>query len=138
MIGRRGPPCRVGGVALLGQGWLARGGGEGDGPARAGGLGQQGGELGRQVARGVGLRPQFDHRRGEAHQVHRVQQMGVQHRLALGGYERGDVAEAGEAGRGRGGLGGGRRGRKRGGRGYAVARVGSGGVGKLRRKPPLP
>ena len=54
----------------------------------------------RQVARRLGLRPQLDHRRGEADQVHRVQQMRVQHRLALLGHQRGDVAEAREVRRG--------------------------------------
>ena len=54
-----------------------------------------------QVARRLRLRPQLDHRRGEAHQVDRVHQMRVQHRLALLGHQRGDIAETGQARAGR-------------------------------------
>ena len=50
--------------------------------------------FGARSLRCIGLRPQFDDRRGEAHQVHRVQQMRVQHRVAVLGDQCGDVAEA--------------------------------------------
>ena len=55
VIGRGRAPGGIGGAALFGEGWLALGGRQGDGPARAGRLGQQRGEPRRQVARRLRL-----------------------------------------------------------------------------------
>ena len=59
------------------------------------------------------LRPQLDHRRGEADQVDRVDQMRVQHRLALLRDQGGDIAEARQARRRRSGAAHGHRRRRR-------------------------
>ena len=51
-----------------------------------------------------GCGAQLDHRRREAHQMGRMQQMRVQHRLAVLFHQRGDVAETGEMRRDRDGV----------------------------------
>ena len=53
---------------------------------------------GGEVARRLRLRAQLDHRRGEADQMHRVQQMRVQHRLLPFGHQGDDIAEGASRG----------------------------------------
>ena len=67
----------IGGVALFCQGGFAGTGRQGDGPARAGHLGQHGGQPCREVARRIGFLANFDHRRGEANNVNGMHEMGV-------------------------------------------------------------
>ena len=97
MDGGGAAPGGVGGGALLSEGRFAGGGGQGDGPAGAGGVLQQAGEPGGEVAGGVRFRAEFDDARGEADQVDGMDEVGVQAGLATLGDQGGDIAEAGQA-----------------------------------------
>ena len=63
------PAHRIGRVALLGQSGFTRGRRQRDGPAHSGRMGQQSGQLWREVPRRVRFGAQFDHRRREANQM---------------------------------------------------------------------
>ena len=127
MVGGRLAAGGVGLATLLRQRLSPGFGAQHNGPARSSGFLQQGGQAGGQIARGVGMRAQLDHRRRETYEMHGVQQVSVQQQFALGGGQGQHVAEAGQARRGRFGWLGHRQGNAARNRAHVAAATTTGG-----------